>query len=163
MNISGRKYGNVLLLKGICLYCMEETIIASDGMSICCNYKVDRSKYFKGRIVQEVPAYFKRKKPSKKKQKQLIKTQKNKCYWCNIQFGSFAISKKGKIYKLKPVWDHYIPYSYTGSCDDNQFVASCRICNSFKSAKIIRNEIDENIIRKIIIKKWESKGWIVAT
>ena len=54
--------------------------------------------------------------------------------------------------KLLPNWDHLIPYSYSYSNADENFVAACSVCNAFKSSHIF---ISDEECKEFIQKKWD--------
>lgn len=72
---------------------------------------------------------------------ELLDKQKGRCYWCDREFGSVYI-KAGKVKILQIHIDHIIPYSYTQNSRNDNLVASCNICNLFKSSKYFHNEDD---------------------
>lgn len=62
----------------------------------------------------------------------LIKKQKGRCIYCNIQFGDIISIKNG--YRIsKAILDHFIPFSFTQNNRKDNFVVSCQVCNSIKS------------------------------
>src|SRR5688572_18300134 len=72
------------------------------------------------------PARFRRRRPSIVYQQAKLDEQRNRCYWCNDEFGAFVINSRDTVKELKLAWDHFVPYSFTGSCEDLEFVASCQ-------------------------------------
>jgi endogenous inhibitor of DNA gyrase (YacG/DUF329 family) len=97
---------------------------------------------------------MKRKQPTKKRQIFLLQNQENRCYWCGNLFGSEFINKKYKAIILVPVWDHYVPFSFTLKSNDEQFVASCQLCNQFKGSFVVSNKNEDNV-RSIIRNAWD--------
>ena len=154
-NFLAVQYGTIVMLRGICDCCGEESFIDSEGLSTCCRSSViceNRTK-----TVKETEGIYKRKQPSLISKKAILENQDNRCYWCGREFNQYVISPSGKtIRQLTIEWDHYIPYDYTGSCEDKEFVAACIICNRYKSSMFI---IDEEIAKKTIIQKWIKSGW----
>jgi CRISPR/Cas system Type II protein with McrA/HNH and RuvC-like nuclease domain len=51
-----------------------------------------------------------------------------------------------------PNWDHIVPYSYSYSNADDNFVAACSICNSFKSSHVFENIIE---CKSYLKKRWD--------
>ncbi len=129
-------YGKVIIFRTNCPKC-EETLFQPNLDFICdvCSHE------FKGsidslRIEVSTPI---RKIPSPKLKKQILEQQDSECYWCDREFGSIYF-RYNTIKRLVPNWDHVIPYSYSYSNADGNFVAACGICNSFKSSHIFENE-----------------------
>ena len=80
-----------------------------------------------------------RKKPSKKVKEKILKDQNHQCYWCDHDFHT-PYFRYDSIRKLLPNWDHLIPYAYVQANADENFVASCSICNGFKSSKMFNSD-----------------------
>lgn len=154
-NIIARQYGAIIIERGICSACGDPCIICFDDTSSCCSAPVSRFK--SGIVVKETQGILKRKRPNKATKEAILEKQDNKCFWCGRSFGSYIISPKNIVYKLSPVWDHYIPYSLTG--DNTGFVASCSRCNLHKSAFIITSKTSEQELRTRLIKNWYRGGW----
>jgi hypothetical protein len=146
--------GSVVMHRGICSMCGDECFIVGDGKSSCCRSHADIIIGY----VRKLSTSTRRKVPPIAKQEEILASQENRCYWCNREFGAYVMKRSSdRAYKLRPVWDHYIPYSYTGASLPNDFVASCRVCNSFKSAKL---PLDEELLRAIIDRRWRDNGWV---
>ena len=77
--------------------------------------------------------------------------QNFKCYWCGREFGQEVYRKKK--FSLKYHFDHVLPYAYCGHNGLSNFVASCSVCNQWKSDKVFKNE---EICREFLVKKWEN-------
>lgn len=162
--IKGRLYGQLLLKRGVCLACGEECLICNDGTSSCCHSKA--IIYKSGTLSKETISARDRKInyiPKEYKEKTL-KEQDNKCYWCGRPFGNIIVNKKtGSYVYLHVCWDHYIPYSFIGDSRPINFVASCQICNSFKSGvnpEMLEGEEEE--MKKRISEKWKNSKWVDA-
>ncbi len=93
---------------------------------------------------------LRRKTPNPSIKTQILNEQDNSCYWCKREFGTVYF-RYNKISALSPNWDHIIPYSYSRSNADDNFVASCSICNGFKSSHIFDSE---RRCRAYIEKRW---------
>ena len=154
-NIIARQYGGVVIERGICTVCGDPCIICKDNTSSCCNGEVKR--FNKGIVVKETSGTAKRKRPGRELQKYILEKQDNKCYWCGREFGSYILSPHNIVIILRPVWDHYIPYIYSGSND--KFVASCSRCNFHKSSFIITDKDCEQSLKERLIKIWHKGGW----
>ena len=61
----------------------------------------------------------------------MTSVQDNKCLYCDKEFGT-PYERNNKVRFTKVHYDHLIPYSYSQSCDNKDFVASCNICNHIK-------------------------------
>lgn len=157
MQIKARVYSGITLYYGICQECGERAIICSDNTSSCCSAPIVALE--EGVIKKETQIGERRKQPSKKRKLQLLSIQNNCCYWCGREFGSYVLTPTGRVSILKPCWDHYIPYVFTGSSVDTDFVASCCRCNLHKSARIIQSIESEGELREYLKGRWSHGGW----
>lgn len=152
-----RQYGSVIMRRGMCSVCGDTCLICNDGTSSCCGAPATAKK--KGCITKETSGIEKRKRPSKEIQDEILLKQNDRCYWCDRQFGEYVLNPRGNIKKLTPVWDHYVPYDYTGSCRNDQFVAACQRCNSHKSARLVLDVEHESEVKSILKRLWFKGGW----
>jgi hypothetical protein len=134
---------------------------AGDGTITCCNVPFSRRgmKIVENRIA-DIREKFRR-KPSVKRQEQIRNEQSDRCLYCFRRFGSVVYIKgeyKGQSQhlRLKLVWDHYVPYIYSLDSSDSNFVASCHICNGFKS-DLMMDSLAE--YRNYLFKKWQGQYW----
>jgi len=143
-------YGKVKLNLHSCPNCGNRLLNNSQWF-ICdvCFYsnKDDKAKKFK--VIVPPPGI--RKSPPRDIQKTILSIQNNKCYWCGSEFG-IAYWKDGKIKHLKIHWDHKIPFSYEQTNRDDNWVASCNICNLFKSNFMFKKEEE---CQEFILRKWQ--------
>ena len=156
MKVKASQYGSVIMQRGKCLECGDNCLVAMDGRSVCCRAEVELVT--EGIIKKEIRTNNRR-QPSNLGKRNLLIIQEGRCYWCGRKFGDFVVSKSGKAYELKPHWDHYIPFSFTGSSEDDQFVASCKMCNSHKSAKIIFSQQEEDDMKGYLKRRFYIRGW----
>ena len=70
------------------------------------------------------------------------------------------VTPRNTLYILTPVWDHYIPFTYTRQLNSASFVAACCRCNLHKSSFIITNEEEENSLIEYLKARWFNKGWL---
>jgi len=129
-------YGKVTMFRTSCPKCEE--ILFRPNLNFKCDVCAHR---FQGTIESlriEVTSPGRR-TPSKNVKQQILDKQGHKCYWCDRKFGT-AYFRYNSIRKILPNWDHVIPYSYGYSNADENFVAACSICNSFKSSHIFEND-----------------------
>jgi hypothetical protein len=123
-------YGNVAIQKAYCKDCGCSAFII-DGRHACCGEVFDgEAKRYKRECTPEP----KRRKPSPKECAEVIDLQEGRCIYCEMQFGGYAL-REGRAIKLKVVFDHFVPYSFTQNNYAYNFVASCHICNGIKSDK----------------------------
>lgn len=155
--VRARQYGSVIMRRGVCQTCGDPCLICKDGTSSCCGAPTKANK--RGYVSKETSGTEKRKKPSKEAQASILTKQDNKCYWCDREFGEYVLTPRENIKKLTPVWDHYVPYDYTGSCRNDQFVAACQRCNSHKSARLVLDLEHEDEVKKILKRLWYKGGW----
>ncbi len=120
-------YGDVKIMRTYCKSC-KCTAFILDGRKLCCDELVTEELHKKRQRI--VPASQPRKKPSIKRQREIIDIQGDKCLYCNTEFG-VPYWHNHKLRFTKRNWDHFIPFSYIRANRD--FVLSCNICNSIKS------------------------------
>jgi len=133
-------YGKVKIIRHLC--------------PVCGNYVLENKKHFKcdvcgfegietktkGYRIMSPPSGI-RKRPPEWLKRQILKKQNNRCYWCGRKFGEPYL--KNTILKyLKIHWDHKSPFSYEQTNNNNNWVAACNICNSFKSSFLFKKEED---------------------
>jgi hypothetical protein len=145
-------YGSVKVKRIRCVSCDCWTIVASDGKKICCDMPVEEEiTHYKSMISSDNP----RKQPSKKKKAELLEEFNNSCCYCDKRFGS-TVSYNGKERIVRVAWDHVIPYSYSLSNENSNFLPSCNFCNSWKS-NLMFETIDD--VRVYVNNKWENEGF----
>lgn len=141
-------YGNIKLQRGECFRCKDTALIV-DGKYQCCNRKAkEKPERFK-RITE--PQYN-RKRPTRQQQEKILREQEDCCFWCFRRFGQYE-KRYSKIVKITCQWDHVTPYNWSAENNINNFVASCRWCNEWKS-NLIFNSIEE--VRVFLATKWDS-------
>jgi hypothetical protein len=91
-------------------------------------------------------------KPSAAKQSELLEEWNNRCAYCELPFGTLVwrrgIGREDKTRKgyrpnfgyltVQLEWDHFVPFAYTDSCADGQFLPACQLCNGLKSDSMFR-------------------------
>ena len=150
------QYGKVIMYRVDCIKC-DETLF-EDNLNFKCG--LCRLE-FQGTVEQlriEVNS-IKRKRPSKELKKQILHDQSHQCYWCDQDFET-PYFRHNQINRLLPNWDHRIPFSYAQSNADDNFVASCSICNGFKNSKVFDNDEDCKYYLKGRWKKYLKSGKI---
>ena len=149
-------YGNVRMEKVFCNECNAYSFVLN-GETICCDSPVEKveSRPFKVVIAPEV----KRKTPSQYEKANILESQGGKCFYCDLPFGSVVWDnnkKKARILKIN--WDHFTPFAYSLNNKSSNFVASCNICNSLKSAKVFDTVEEAKLYMK---KRWSDKNIFV--
>ena len=147
-------FGNVALLHGYCEKCQDTSFCSPAFKCLDCGEAVDV-----GQTVKRVSkGIFARKQPTLSFQRAQIERQNNKCYWCGQEFGEWLVSPGGRSRRRQPCWDHFIPFSYTGSCDDLEFVAACQVCNGVKSNHMFDSEDEARlyIVRRAAKSRWQA-------
>lgn len=151
------QYGKITMYRCQCPSCNE--VLFQDNMVFDCD---DCKLSFSGTLenLRIEVANLKRKYPSKKMKEHILSEQNYECYWCNREF-YLIYFRYNSIKSLLPNYDHILPYSYSYSNSDNNFVAACNVCNSFKSSHVFE---DEFLCKEYLKRKWEKalkKGSIV--
>lgn len=121
-------YGNIAIVKGYCQSCQQLAFILEGHLACCCAPYEAEPKRLKREIPpqqerQHIPLAFRRAQ---------LELQENRCFYCNIQFGSFVMRGSRSI-RLKLEWDHYAPFALTQDSRPSNIVAACHICNHIKS------------------------------
>ena len=114
-----------------------------------CGYTNADKKATKFKVIVPPPGI--RNNPPRHIQKELLIIQDNKCYWCANKFGT-VYWKNNKIKYLKKHWDHKIPFSYEQTNRNENWVASCNICNLFKSNFMFKTDEE---CRVFILRRWQ--------
>lgn len=140
-----------------CERCKDLSFFDLSFKCIDCKWKLGTISTTIARRVAE--GSYIRKGPSADFRLYQIKLQGRRCYWCNLPFGTWMVNPKKHKKMLEVVWDHYVPYSYTGSCIDEEFVASCQICNGCKHSKSFTEESDTRAYLRDVVRR--VKGWRV--
>ena len=127
-------YGETVIESLYCQECNQRAFVIR-GKLTCCNRIVSKTEA--GGIKIEVDTEGKRrKKPSRWIQGEILAEQKNCCYYCGEEFGSW-FNRGGQIYRVSVNWDHVIPYCYNHN--NYEFVASCRKCNNAKAGRVFNS------------------------
>ena len=143
-------YGNVTIERDICPRCQSQSLILA-GEFQCCGRKIEQVQVIKSKRESNPP--LKRKLPSKLQRLKILEVQENCCFWCNKRFDSHIIYHC-KRQRVSLCWDHVIPYCFDQNSEPINFVASCKFCNAWKSAKIFR-DIEE--VRIYVNERWKKE------
>jgi hypothetical protein len=101
----------------------------------------------------------KRRKPSVRRQRELINAQGNVCLYCGNPFGTTIEYPDGRKTKLRLSWDHFAPYSEFQDSSDGNFVAACHVCNSIKSDLCF---YDPGHVAEYVARRWHTLGIKIA-
>lgn len=71
--------------------------------------------------------------PSTDLQVTILEEQDNRCLYCGHKFGTLVTRGARVQVWLEVTWDHFIPFAYCGNNRDDNWVAACQLCNSYKS------------------------------
>lgn len=144
-------YGNVAVKRGYCSNCSGYAFIV-DGRFRCCGERAEGQ--LKGaKRMMEAPNL--RKSPSKAEQRAIIAAQNQRCFYCELLFGS-TVYRKARAFTLRICWDHVIPWVYGLDNRNQNFVAACQICNSLKST-VMFSSIEA--ARTFLNEKRKAKGY----
>ena len=145
-------YGGTRIPVAKCPECKVESFVEG-GLSACCSVPIDEA-------VSGVRRYTRgghRGKPNYKFQREQLDRQNHRCFWCDRAFGDPYVRAgrgKGGLKFLRVAWDHVIPIAVDGTNHEDNFVASCNVCNGFKGAKIFANE---TAMRAWLRSRWLAK------
>ncbi len=121
-------YGNIAVHRKFCESCQSVTFVVQ-GKTVCCNRD---TVVHPTRYKRESEPEAKRRHPSVRDRLAKLAEQDNCCLYCTRPFDSWIKNHKNKLVKLVPVWDHFVPYSYSQNNHTGNFVAACQICNAIK-------------------------------
>ena len=97
---------------------------------------------------------FDRKIPPAKVKKRVLEKQKNRCYYCDLEFGKIVTRNRRKV-TLKENWDHFVPFSFSGRNPLDNWIAACRYCNGLKGSKMFRTLEDaKNYVQYAYARKY---------
>ena len=150
--------GKVTLFREKCPECHEYNL-SGNKTFVCtrCDVTYGKQNIRKTRIITK----RRRVPPPKKIKQSVLKKQQNKCYWCGREFGMwYTRPSRNTMKQLSVAWDHRLPYNYLQRNPDDNWVASCHICNGMKSDMVFD---DPEECRNYLKKRWEeslTKGQI---
>lgn len=100
-----------------------------------------------------------RKTPRMARRRGILALQKNRCLYCEHEFGS-TVMRKGNPVVLQVNWDHFIPYAYGQTNAYTNWVAACHVCNGIKSARMFDTVMEA---QKYILQRWIEKGYVLRS
>lgn len=128
-------FGNVALPRARCSKCRRTAILIagseSELVTSCCEVPARMPR----KVKRECPAAYVRRRPPVPFQREQLALQDWACFWCLKTFGS-RVTIRYRTRTLQPVWDHVIPFSLSQNNAPHNFVASCQVCNGWKSAML---------------------------
>lgn len=128
-------YGTVKVKRIRCQRCKCWTIIAKDGLKLCCNEKSEEEvTSFRGMI----EAYQKRKPMPRKAKLRMLEKFNHSCCYCERVFGTY-VNIKNKVKLIRVNWDHKIPFSYSYNNQEENYLPACSFCNAWKGNKIFQS------------------------
>lgn len=120
-------YGRTVIPSQFCKACNQEAFVI-DGKFACCGQRPEEIEKVRFRIeTDKIGA--KRKRPTITTQRELLKAQNNRCFYCGDEFGSWR-KLEGRLLPVVLNWDHLVPHCFDGN--NHEFVAACRECNHTK-------------------------------
>lgn len=144
-------YGSVSLERGYCNSCQGMTII-KHGKYQCCDGLVEGLPTKFERMSEP---FFQRKTPTKFDKDRILRKQEDRCFYCNVTFGSFRY-RNGLPFIVKIEWDHQLPFIYSQNNTAENFVAACHVCNGIKSSHVFQNVEEAQVY---LAGKRKSKGY----
>ena len=153
------KVGKVTLAKWICPSCGEENLTGYDSL-VCqnrgCNLVFENAEFKRTRVI----ARRERRDPvSRVMARRIADQQEGRCFWCENEFGMYVM-KQNVVRRLEIVVDHVLPWSFSLDQGKKNLVASCQICNGWKSSLIFDSEEDCRGFLKRKWTRWEQSGLI---
>lgn len=124
-------YGSTRMERGYCAKCKQYAIVIKNVLQ-CCDAEFVADGLAK-KAKRMIEAYQKRQRPSRTAIQKMLQAQDNKCFYCEIPFGTAYMHPQQKIIRvLKVCCDHVIPYKLTQDNRDINFVCACGTCNGIK-------------------------------
>lgn len=138
MRVRKHIYGSVTLQRAKCPDCKRYAIII-DGKLQCCDRPVKPDEATFAGYKRESPGYYRRKLPPLKHRKAVLAAQRDRCFYCDRLLGSFFVTPRGKLSRLRVHWDHAVPYVWSANNSEANFVAACHQCNLWKGSRIFKS------------------------
>jgi hypothetical protein len=141
-------YGSKKLIRGFCENC-ERWALVIGGISQCCDSLVqcDELVLPQHRMCET----SKRRSLSVGQREDILERQSFSCFYCCHYF-DIVVKRKGKTFALRPHFDHVVPFVYCGDSNEKNLVATCHLCNLWKSDRVF-NSLEE--IQAYLKEKWE--------
>ena len=143
-------YGNTKIEKAWCTDCDGYSFVVDDKL-VCCG---QRASGLPSKYKRESEPEFTRRLPPVAVRRAKLEEQNYRCFYCERRFDSL-VYRKGKPVRLKQVWDHQVPHSYSQNNQASNFVAACHICNGIKSSFLFQTLEEAQVY---ITEKWAEKG-----
>lgn len=123
-------YGNISIPRGWCSSCQTYSLVVQQ-VHQCCGKEAHGAIAGIQRMTSPEDV---RRCPRPKRRREVLEAQENRCAYCETQFGTL-VNYKGRLRRLRIVWDHEVPWLWSQNNSDANFVAACQICNGIKEAK----------------------------
>lgn len=147
-------YGTVAMVRSYCQSCNGWALVV-DNVYLCCDR--DHKEELRQHKRASEPE-GKRRLPPVWWRRQQLQEQEQRCFYCRRLFGT-VIYRQGKgECTLSIAWDHRIPFSLTQNNRIYNFVAACRLCNSFKHKRVF---YDPEAARTFLEQRWQSEKYEV--
>lgn len=125
-------YGNTRIVRHFCQPCNGYYFVLR-GLLACCGRRPTDAP---DRFMVIVPP--RRRKPTPWVQEKILARQHSRCLYCLLPFGEI-VEREGREFVLRVAWDHFVPFSVAADNADENFVASCQICNSIKRDRLFQS------------------------
>lgn len=147
----GAIYGDIVIPRRYCTDCETYAFVIDGELKCCGRQATDDCKTFR----RMCGSSDKRHSPRKLLREAILSAQGGRCFFCGRRIGS-RVWRRSKEVTLRLQWDHFIPWAYSLSNCDHNYVATCHVCNLIKQSLIFRSE-DE--ARAHIATRWTEKGY----
>lgn len=142
-------YGNTRIPRVFCASCGGYSFVLQGLLACCESVPSEKSVGFKV-IVKPT-----RRRPTPAVQEKILLRQGGRCLYCSRLFGDVVV-RDGRRIVLKISWDHFVPFSIALDNTDENFVASCHVCNTIKRDRIFQDVEECSIWLK---RKWFKLGY----
>ena len=153
--------GGVILYRAKCPDCGEHNLSGNLKFT-CCNCDNEYSLQPISMKKRKVSSADDSRYISNKIKHEVSKEQGHKCFWCERKFGTWYY-RKGLSNQLGVAFDHVIPYKYSKNSSEQNIVASCNLCNGWKSDMVfLSNEECRDFLKRKWTKEMEKNKVLVA-
>jgi 5-methylcytosine-specific restriction endonuclease McrA len=140
-------YGAVRLLRERCSLCRRWALVVN-GVLACCGEEA-------GEVhgTQRMTTGNHR-RPRRRITEWMLELQDWRCAYCGQEFGEFVVVH-GRSRILSPVWDHFVPRSYSFDDLSENGVTCCNVCNGWKSNRMFQTASE---VRDFVARRWAHEG-----
>ena len=135
----------------MCPKCRHWALLDGSGHTRCCDVEIAETAERRAQRMSRGDG--RRRQPPANLRRFILRQQKETCFYCGRIFGT-VVWKDGKPFLLRLTWDHFIPFSLIRTNPGVNWVATCHLCNSFKSSLVFENPEEARVhVQRVFEKK----------